>query len=204
MNYAQDESLRIIQWLLPQLADDEILALELAYKDVRRKADIAILSQTRLTAIEVKGPRDNLNKLHAQIGDYLQGFQEVYVAAATRFIPQLSKEMPRQVGIIELAADAVKHRRKASRRNCLTKDGAIHWLQARDLQRLLGPASRGKSIEHLREQVVATLSSNQLSDAALKSVFDRAKGRYDIFWSELGQRLTLDDIETLQLPTKIR
>jgi hypothetical protein len=112
--------------------------------------------------------------------------------------------MPRQVGIIELASDAVKHRRKASRRACLPKDGAIHWLQARDLQRLLGPASKGKAIEHLREQAVARLSSVQLSDAALKSVFDRAKGRYDIFCSELGKRLTHDDIETLQLPTKIR
>ncbi|MGH8038917.1 MAG: sce7726 family protein [Pseudomonas sp.] len=204
MNYAQDEILRIMQWLLPQLAADEILAVELAYKDVRRKADVAILSPSRLTAIEVKGPRDNLQKLHPQISDYLQGFQEVYVAAATRFIPQLSKEMPRQVGIIELASDAVKHRRKATRRACLPKDGAIHWLQTRDLQRLLGPASKGKAIEHLREHAVANLSSVQLSNAALKSVFDRAKARYDIFRSELGERLTHDDIETLQLPTKIR
>lgn len=204
MNYAQDESLRIVQWLLPQLSADEILALELAYKDVSRKADIAILSPTRMTAIEVKGPRDNLRKLSAQVDDYLHGFQEVYVAAATRFIPQLSKEMPKQVGIIELSVDGVKQRRKAARRASLNKEGAIHWLQARDLQKLLGPSSRGKSIEELRQEAVAGITANRLSTAAMQSIFDRAKGKYELFWSELGQRMTLDDLETLQLPTKIR
>ncbi len=204
MNYAQDESLRIVQWLLPQLSAGEILALELAYKDVSRKADIAILSPTRMTAIEVKGPRDNLRKLSAQVGDYLHGFQEVYVAAATRFIPQLSKEMPKRVGIIELSDDGVKQRRRAARRASLNKEGAIHWLQVRDLQKLLGPSSRGKSIEELRREAVTGMTANRLSTAAMQSIFDRAKGKYELFWSELGQRMTLDDLETLQLPTKIR
>lgn len=204
MNYAADETLRLLRWLLPQLCQDEIVALELPYKDVSRKADIAIISPTRLVAIEVKGPRDNLSKLSNQINDYMEGFLEVYVAAAPNLMPAIRDEMPPKVGLIDLGLTQISQRRVASRRKRLSKAGATHWLRADELRRMLGTRKGVSDIQSLRESAMKILPATQLSTSAIASIYDRAAAKFAIFNDERGERLTLDDIETLRLPAKIR
>lgn len=204
MNYAADETLRLLRWLLPQLRQDEIVALELPYKDVSRKADIAIIGPNRLVAIEVKGPRDNLSKLASQINDYMEGFLEVYVAAAPNLMPAIRAEMPAKVGLIDLGVTQISQRRVASKRGRLSKAGAIHWLRADDLRRMLGARKGVSDIQTLRESAMQMLSATQLSTSAIASIYDRASAKFAIFEEERGERLTLDDIETLRLPAKIR
>ena len=183
---------------------DEILALELPYKDVSRKADVAIIGPDRLVAIEVKGPRDNLSKLKSQINDYLEGFLEVYVAAAPNLMPTIRNEMPTKVGLIDLGATQISLRRVSGKRERLSKSGAIHWLRADDLRRMLGARKGGRDIQMLRDSATKYLTATQLSKTALASIYDRASSKFAIFDAERGERLTLDDIETLRLPTKIR
>lgn len=204
MNYAADETLRLIRWLLPQLQQDEIIALELPYKDVSRKADIAIIGPNRLVAIEVKGPRDNLSKLSSQIEDYVEGFLEVYVAAAPNLMPAIRDLMPRKVGLIDLGPTTIDRRRIAAKRERLSKTGAIHWLRGDELRRLLGARKAASDIQMLRESASQLLTTTQLSDRAIASVYSRASQKFAIFNSERGERLTLDDVETLRLPKKIR
>lgn len=204
MNYAADETLRLLRWLLPQLHQDEIVALELPYKDVSRKADIAIIGPNRLVAIEVKGPRDNLSKLASQIDDYVEGFLEVYVAAAPNLMPTIRSEMPAKVGLIDLGITEISRRRLANKRERLSKAGAIQWLRADDLRRMLGARKGSNDIQMLRESAMQALTATQLSDSAIASVYDRARAKFAIFNAERGERLTLDDIETLRLPAKIR
>lgn len=204
MNYAADETLRLLRWLLPQLYQDEIIALELPYKDVSRKADIAIIGPNRLVAIEVKGPRDNLSKLPNQINDYMEGFLEVYVAAAPNLMPAIRNEMPPSVGLIDLGSTQINQRRVASRRKRLSKAGAIHWLRADELRRMLGTRKGVGDMQSLRESAIKTQTATQLSASAIASIYDRASAKFAIFNNERGERLTLDDIETLRLPARIR
>ena len=205
MNYASDEKLRVLRWLLPQLTADEIVAAELPFRDVRRKADLAILSTSRLAVIEIKGPRDNLGTLLEQVEDYRLAFLEVDVAVSTRFVATAREALPRYAGIIELADKFVIRRRRASIRTCLDSEGALHWLHAKDLRILLGtPLSRDLDLEELRAEARHQLSKKALSDAALICAYRRCRARYDAFSAERTDVLTLDDVAVLESPLRIR
>ena len=182
MNYADDEKLRLLRWLLPGLVEDEIVAAELAYRDVSRKADLAILSPTRLAAIEIKGPRDRFDSLIGQVEDYLEAFLEVDVAVSTRFLNAARAELPRSVGIIELANDSIVRRRQAAVRKQLSPVGALTWLHAKDLQRLIpDPQARNWDIVTLRMRALQTVRQSELSKAAVEIAWQRSKDRYAAF-----------------------
>ncbi|HDS1650392.1 TPA: sce7726 family protein [Stenotrophomonas maltophilia] len=204
MNYASDEKLRIIQWLLPQLLEGQILAAELPFKNVSRKADIAVLSATTLSAIEVKGPRDNLDSLAQQAEDYQQSFLEFYVAVAPMHLAAASAIVKRSAGLIELTSDGAVLRRKAKKRQNLAPIHAVDWLQTNDLAKLLGPQSRGIGITKSRELAISSTSKGTLTALAVNAVYRRALIRYKAFSAERGQQLTLDDVAMLELPTRIR
>lgn len=205
MRTATDEKLRLLSWLLPQLARGEIVAAELAYRDVSRKADLAILSPARLAAIEIKGPRDKVGTLISQVDDYLEGFLEVDVAVATKYVDAVRSLVPRSVGLIELAEDQVIRRRQAAVRRQLTAAGALHWLHAKDLQRLIpNPAARKWDIVTLRERAPALVPHAILSQAAVEAAWSRSRDRYAAFLAEKTSVLTLDDVAVLQAPTRIR
>ena len=204
MNYANDEKLRLLRWLLPDLQGNEIVAAELPFRDVGRKADLAVLSSSRLHVIEVKGPRDNLGKLQAQAGDYLQAFLTVDVALATRYLSQARELLPRTVGLLELTEESVVRRRMPANRKLLSKQGALAWLHSRDLQRLLGARARGLDIQTLRALADKEVSAAALTAAALSVAFTRSKERFTAFLSERSEILTLDDVAILQQPTRVR
>jgi hypothetical protein len=194
MNYADDEKLRLLRWILPQLSADEIVAAELPYRDVGRKADLAILSPDRLVAIEIKGPRDRLDSLAAQVDDYLEAFLEVDVAVSTRFLQPARDALPKSVGLIELGEGFVLRRRRAAIRSTLTPAGSLRWLRAKELQRLLaGAVPRNSDIATLRQHAASSVAKSVLSNAAVKSAWQRSLGRYSAFQSERSNVLTLGE-----------
>lgn len=204
MNYANDEKLRLLRWLLPQLSQGEIVASELPFRDVRRKADLAIIGSDRLAVIEIKGPRDNLGSLAAQIEDYLEAFLEVDVGLASRFVDDARAILPRTVGIIELGSDFVIRRRRAAVKKSLSSTGSLHWLHTKDLQRLLGPGSSGLDLQTLRARASLQLTKTKLCEAAIDAALRRSSGKFTAFLQERSDILTLDDVAVLGTPTKIR
>ena len=205
MNYADDEKLRLLRWLVPNLTQNEIVAAELPYRDVGRKADLAILSPTRLAAIEIKGPRDKLSSLAAQVQDYLEAFLEVDVAVSTRYLASVRNTLPPTVGLIELGDGVITRRRRAAVRSRLSAAGSLHWLRAKDLQRLIpDPAARKWDISTLRQYASEHLKITALSRAAVEAAWQRSQERFAAFELERAGRLTLDDVALLQGPTRIR
>ena len=65
--YADDIKAILVSALLPNLVLDEILGSEVRFGDGKFRADLVISSPVRLSAIEIKGPRDNLDKLVDQV-----------------------------------------------------------------------------------------------------------------------------------------
>ncbi|WVK04403.1 sce7726 family protein [Xanthomonas campestris pv. olitorii] len=204
MNYASDEKLKIIQWLAPRLEEGQILAAELPFKNVSRKADIAIISPKVLSAIEVKGPRDNLDGLAQQMEDYERSFLEVHLALAPIHYHSAKKLVRPSVGLIELSAEGAKMRRKARTKQFLASLDAADWLRTGDLARLLGPQSRALGIQSARKLAIAETSRSKLTAAALEAAYRKALSRYNAFVAERGEFLTLDDVAMLELPTRIR
>jgi hypothetical protein len=204
MNDALSEKVRLIQWLLPQLGSDDILAAEVAFYGVRRKADLAIISPVHIRAIEIKGPRDNLSSLANQIADYRMAFLEVDVAVASRFVKATRNLIPADVGIIELSEEGPVRLRKPRSRTTLSREGALAWLHADDLKRICDlPSKRRMSLEELRFWSTAA-PQQRLSAEAIMAAYRRYAGKYRNFLDERNSRLNEDDVATLELPTRVR
>jgi hypothetical protein len=205
MRYASDEAARIIQWILPDLTPGEHLAIELPFRDVKHKADIAISSCSRLSAIEIKGQRDNVQTLPDQLAAYDDMFLDVTVAVAPKHLMFVSNEIPKSVGILLLDRQGIVTLRKPRRKQLLLKESALRWLRSTEIRHLVGHSSlRQLGIEGARLAAIKNYTAAELTEFALRCVAERNKERHLAFITELGPSVTLDDVRMLALPQKIR
>jgi hypothetical protein len=205
MRYARDEAVRLLEWLLPQLHGDESLAVELPFRNVRHKADVAIISPSRLYALEIKGPRDNVGTLKAQVSAYQQMFLEVTIAVAARHLMFATNELPSAVGLILLDRNSVVEVRKPQARKLLKKEFSLAWLKTSEISRLVGSSVvRSEGIEGARAFAAKLFTSEQLTQFTLHAVAERNLRRHQAFLAELGESVTLDDVQMLSLPQRVR
>lgn len=204
MKYASDEKVRLLRVLLPTLALDEQIAAELPFRDVRHKADLAILSPTRLAAFEIKGARDNLTSLPSQLAAYQDMFLEVTVAVASKYLAAVRALTPKDVGIVELG-ETIQWKRQPKRRTTLSKAAALAWLHSKDLAKLGLPAGvRARGVTSMRMEAEKVFPAKHLTEVALKAICARNQGRYEAFLSERSLHIDHDDLMMLTLPHAIR
>jgi len=203
---ADDVKIRLLAWLIPQILPGEALASELRFLDGRRRADLAIISSSKLLGIEVKGPRDNLSTLTKQIEDYDNAFLQTYVATTIEHLPEARRSIPRKVGLIEVTMEQVRIVRKARKRNTLSKTAAVTWLLKRDFSMLhttLG-TTEDEGLITLQRIATRNMDQAQLISFVLNRIYKRVVSRHDDFIDELGEALTLDDVKMLTVSQRIR
>ncbi|TQM17059.1 hypothetical protein FB548_0427 [Pseudoxanthomonas sp. 3HH-4] len=205
MTYARDEAIRLVQWILESLDANESLSIELPFRDVRRKADLAIISQDRLSAIEIKGARDNTQTLEKQIADYQEMFLDVTIATAPRHLNRVREITPRAVGIVLLDSQSVRLLRKPTRRRNLSRIAAANWLDRNELATLIGRSNvRDLGIAEARELAAESFSSDELTRQALSSISSKNSERFAAFLRERSKNIDLDDLHMLALQPKVR
>jgi hypothetical protein len=207
VTYADDIKVRLLSWLLPQLQEDEIVASEVPFDNGTFKADLLIASSTRLEAIEIKGPRDDLRKLEKQIVGYGSLFLAVSVVIDDRHMPAARRVLPRSVGILEASERGVLRSRQPVVKTVLKKEASVMWLQGPQLRRALADAGysmdRRSTVDELRAECARLLTANTLTSIALASVLSRCRKRYEAFVHEMGTTVTLDDLKMLSLGSMI-
>lgn len=205
MTYADDLKARIITSVLPSLGFDEVLGVEVRFGDGRYRADLVLASSRRLSAVEIKGPRDNLDRLADQAVGYRAMFLDFTVAVAPEFVDAVRQIVPRETGIMTVSPDRVDWVRQPTKRIRLPKAASIQWLRTTDLRKLLSGhnLSANGNYEDLAARASRFLSSDSLSQFALSSVTDRLGERYHAFVRELGRTVTLDDVRVLTLGDRI-
>jgi len=201
MTYANDIKVALISALLPALAEDEVIGLEVRFGDGRYRADLVISSPARLVGIEVKGPRDNLDKLVKQSIGYRQLFLEFSVAAAPAHIGQIRAMFPATVGLMSVSDKAVTQVRMGRQRRRLSKEAALSWLHVDDMRTFLRDRELPVSgpYERVARSVFEVARIDELSAYALGCVHRRLSPRFSRFVQELGRTVTLDDVHILTL-----
>lgn len=205
MTYARDEAIKLIEWLLPELSSEDALAVEMPFLDVRRKADVLVTGPSRLSAIEIKGPRDNFHRLAAQLGDYQRMFLDVSLAVPAQHLAVARLQIPSKVGIVLLGPNGAEWVRRPRARLRLNATDAVRWLDSNDLSALLGSTVvRQQGIEAARRLALASHSAAGLTRLALLAVSARSQERFAAFLKEKGPAVDLDDLQLLTLPSKLR
>lgn len=205
MTYARDEAIKLIEWLLPALSPEDALAVEMPFLDVRRKADLLAVGPTRLSAIEIKGPRDNFRRLSEQLVDYQKMFLDVSLAVPEQHLAAARELIPREVGIVLLGSIEASWIRRPRVRRKLRAEDAARWLGTSDLSTLIGStAVRSQGIEEARQVAARLHSDPDLTALALRSVSKRCQERFAAFLREKGATVDLDDLQLLALSNKLR
>lgn len=200
MTYADDLKIVAISSLLPALGPEEVIGLELRFGDGRYRADLVISSPERLSGFEIKGERDNLDKLSDQVAGYTKMFLDFSVMAAPVWLPSLRERLPRSVGIWTVDSQ-LKQVRQPHIRSQLPKASGAGWLRTSELRSLL--SEFGLPVAGTLSAMVITAEKNipakTLGERALRAVYERLLPRYSTFLRELGRTVTLDDIRILTL-----
>ncbi|TCV95978.1 hypothetical protein EC912_102326 [Luteibacter rhizovicinus] len=205
MTYAEDLKALVISALLPTLTVDEVIGTEVRFGEGQFRADLVIASPVRLSALEIKGPRDNLDKLAGQAEGYDAMFLDFSVVADAAWLDALRIKLPRSAGLMTLSGQSLLRIRQPRIRTRLGPETALRWLRTEDLKLLLRVP--GQSLpghyEGLVELARRTVPAPTLSAFALMSVRDRLQPRFDAFRQELGKTVTLDDVRMLTLGDRI-
>lgn len=199
--YADDIKALIVSAILPTLNFDEVLGSEVRFGDGKYRADLVISSPARLSAIEIKGPRDNFDKLGDQVLGYAEMFLDFSVATDVTWISIARERVPRSTGLMALREDELITVRMPRMRTRLTPSAALKWLRTDDLRKIM--REKGLPVtghyELLAQATRQEIPSAELSDLALRAVHDRLLPRFEAFRNELGHTVTLDDVRMLTL-----
>ncbi len=205
MTYADDLKTLAISALLPLLAFDEVLGSEVRFGEGKYRADLVIASPNRLSALEIKGPRDNLDKLAGQAAGYSALFLDFSVVTVEEWMGAVRHLVPRAAGLLTLRGAQLHTIRQARSRARLDPDAALRWLRTgelRDLLRSYGLSTTGH-YGNLVETVRQRIPVAELSGFALGAIHERLRPRFEAFRGELGRTVTLDDIRMLTLGDQV-
>ncbi|WP_432460230.1 sce7726 family protein [Agarivorans sp. QJM3NY_25] len=116
--------------------ENSIIMSELTVGDFSRRVDLAIYSQGKLIAFEVKSEADSLVRLSGQVDKYLEYFDKVIVVSDTKFIPMLSGSLPDNVGLWEVDKTKIKIRHRGQLQRKIENSKLLDMMDLVDLQKL--------------------------------------------------------------------
>lgn len=205
MIYADDLKALVISALLPALALDEVLGTEVRFGEGQFRADLVISSPVRLSAFEIKGPRDNLDKLGGQVLGYTTSFLDFSVVADDVWLDAVRPLVPRATGLMTLQGSILHVVRQPRVLSRLRPDAALRWLRTGELRDLLRSYDLPTTGHYalLAETVRDRIPVAELSSFTLSAIHERLRPRFEAFREELGRTVTLDDVRMLTLGDQV-
>ncbi|EIA1588306.1 sce7726 family protein [Vibrio parahaemolyticus] len=169
--------------------ENSIIMNELTVGNFSRRVDLAVCSQGKLLAFEIKSEADSLCRLAGQLDKYLEYFDKVVVVSDTKFISSLTESLPTKIGLWEVANAKIKVKQKGQLQRKIDNSKLIDMMDLSDLRKLssrlnLKMGKDKESIETslellsnkvLRQEVKATLSRKYLE--VTKSFMDLTRSR---------------------------
>lgn len=193
----------LLDHLLNQIdLHNDVLISELPYLDQRRRADIALINKSGLHAYEIKGDKDNLDKVFDQINDYNRCFDSLTLVVTFRHLYLLKSLISKKIGLMLVNESEINVLKPASIRLNLEKSALLNFLTISQLTSLANtkniPAKAIKA--HSKAQLVNRLANCLNLPQARESVHKILKEKYDnrhkYFLRERG-RITLEEDVTV-------
>lgn len=135
---------------------------ELCVARFARRADV-VLVNGQLSAFEIKGERDKLDRLPGQIETYMQHFERVTVVCAPRHTAAVLRIASEAVGVWEASETGFEKVRQAAPCAALSLDAWFSYLPVRVLTELVAKFDL-KPIGRRREHLVAAAAALPIAE----------------------------------------
>lgn len=144
--------------------ENSIIMNELTVGNFSRRVDLAIYSDGKLIAFEIKSEADTLTRLDGQLDKYLEYFDKVVVVSDTKFISMLSSSLPKNVGLWEVSDSKIKVKQRGKLQSKIDNSKLIDMMDLVDLYKL----STKLKIKTDRDRASLEKSLKQVSNKRLR------------------------------------
>lgn len=188
---------RFIDYLLGNY-NTELIGIEVPYLFGYRRADLVAIINNKTVAYEIKSELDSLSKLSAQINDYVDVFNEVYVVLAEKYKrSSIISKLPQKVGIYYIDQNnKISLQRKAKEQRILNPEKLIYFFKKEEIVRL-GNMDSSFSLRKTREKFLKQNSIKNIVEYSKNILRNKYQGKYKTFLSERGQYTIKDDLYLL-------
>jgi hypothetical protein len=186
-------------------ASDSIIS-EFTIEMKARRADLAIVREKDIWAVEVKSEFDSLSRLNGQTEKYLEYFDKVIVVCSPKHTMQVLEIIDSQIAVYEIGiTKEIKVIRRGRKRVNKNKNTFLKMMSRTELSKLASKyqySMKSRSRRRL-ECFLECVPKDVVRDAALEYLRDKYKYTSSVFWnSAIEQTVTNEMIINLSL-TKI-
>lgn len=197
INDAKHIKTRLIDYLLENY-ETEIIGLEVPYLFGYRRADLVTIIDNKTVAFEIKSELDSLSKLPAQIGDYIDVFNEVYVVLAEKYKrSSIVSKLPQKVGIYYIDKNnKILLQRKAKEQKILNPDKLVYFFKKEEMIRL-NNINSDFSLRKTREKFLKQNSIKNIIEYSKNILRNKYQEQFRTFLNEKGKYTLKEDLHLL-------
>ena len=168
--------------------ETELIGIEVPYLFGYRRADLVAIINNKTVAYEIKSELDSLSKLSAQIDDYVDVFNEVYVVLAEKYKrSSIISKLPQKVGIYYIDQNnKISLQRKAKEQRILNPEKLIYFFKKEEMVRL-GNMDSNFSLRKTREKFLKQNSIKNIVEYSKNILRNKYQDKYKTFQSERGE-----------------
>ena len=176
----------------------ELIASEVPYLFGYRRADLVAMINNNMVAFEIKSELDSLSKLEAQINDYIDVFNKVYVVLAEKFRNYaVVSKLPKKVGILYINSNnKVINYRKAKEQKILNKEKLIYFFKKDELNKINNIDTK-LSLRKTREIFLKINSTKKIVEHSKNILRNKYLTRYQTFIAEKGKYTIEEDLSLI-------
>lgn len=184
----------IIDYLL-STQPDVIIANEVMYGSRRKVADLLIINDCQLIAIEVKSKSDNISRLSEQVAEYSKIFDKVYVFVTPEKENGVASLLPSRIGLFVITDNDI---RMVKRPLLLYHQDKSEMLASMNSHYLRGEFGISSNLDSdiVRKQISAK-SKKVIHDILVKYYRNRFDCKFKAFINDKGEYCNVDDLPTL-------
>lgn len=176
----------------------ELIASEVPYLFGYRRADLVAMINNNMIAFEIKSELDSLTKLEAQINDYIDVFNKVYVVLAEKFRNYaVVSKLPKKVGILYIDSNnKIINFRKAKEQKILNKEKLIYFFKKDELNKINNIDIK-LSLRKTREIFLKINSTKKIVEHSKNILRNKYLTRYKTFIAEKGKYTIEEDLSLI-------
>lgn len=160
-------------------------------------ADLIIIYNNKLYAIEIKALRDNLKRLDAQLQNYQKVFDYVYLLATDNHLKSLELERYDRIGFIEVNENGFNVVKRALIQKSFSKEDILGTMPYSFLSTKY-VFKKGTTAVSARQSLIRK-SQKVLKNLLLEYMKNKIVYKYQNFLAEKGDTFQYEDISILSL-----
>ncbi|EHD19592.1 MULTISPECIES: sce7726 family protein [Brenneria] len=204
----------VLNYLLnkSELNKDVTVINELTIDSFSRRLDLAVLTNKRIVAYEIKSDADSLYRLSGQLEKYRQYFDKIIVVTTPKHLDNILNLVSDNIEVWEVVEQKITIKKRGKASKVESKANYLDLLRVQDMRKLASafniPLGKGgkKEIKNIITDNLNKISYEKLKSFVIDIMSQRFKLTSTNFLENInvGNKVTVNDLDFLSPYSKIK